>query len=486
MDLDFDLEAFADVVDVTAADPVSAMRWAPWQREFLSDRSPRRLMRGANRIGKTAALMGDIVHDIRGTNPWRPRTRIGPMNCLLIGESVKQMARSGGPLEMLWDMIPAGEIDPKLHFERGYGIRGAKEPVIPIVRGPGAGCVIEIATYAQAAKVLAGFKAHRVDCDEPCPEPTYGELAPRILGTGGIFTIGFTPVIGMPEQTWLRKFVEDGVFREFWIPLTVDAVWPEGNERPRLTQEEIDEFTRVLPEVERGLRLRAEWDAVVLNRWLSAYSSNVVHDFGWQDIPAGTPLVVGVDHGLKAGKQAAALVAVADPHGMNPRVWVVDETQEDGYTKPEQDAAAILTMLARNGLTYLDVDHWVGDRQTGDGLILKSKTNTDLLKQLVFQASQRWESCRALTLRSPEIQSRKIALPNKWNGSLAHGMKLLNGIIANGNMHIHPRCPRTAKAMETWKGDPYDPVKDILDAVRYSIEHVTDAKPSAKVYGRRA
>lgn len=468
------LEALSWAEHAAQIDPASSHAWAPWQKRFLGDRSTRRVLRAANRIGKTFVLAADIAHDIRGTNPYRPRRRAGPSNALFVGESIQQMSRPGGPIETIWHMLPRHEIDPAVRYVRGKGLRGLKDPAIPIVRGPGAGSVIMFGTYRQSAAVYAGFSADRVDCDEPTPEHIYAELSPRIFDRGGTFTIGFTPVIGMPDQTWLRKLVDGGIFHEHWIPLEEEAFRLEGHAVPRISQARIDELIAGWPEIERGLRARAEWEAVILDRYLSAFQAGkAVRPFY---PPAGATVIVGIDHGLKPGKQAAVLVVVENRESRErARVWFLDEVQGTGQSTPTDDARAILAMLDRHGLTYDDVDEWVGDRSTGDGLILHSKSNGDLRKAIAIELGR----------GSKDARLKWINTPSKWHGSVEHGLFLLNAMFGEGRAIVHPRCKRFAEACEKFRGGKYDEHKDVLDAGRYAVERALATGPKARVVGSK-
>jgi len=452
---------FSEVCAIAAQEcernPLDDQVWVNWQAEFMRDMHACRLIRGANQIGKTLCLVADMLHEIRGTSPYRPRRFTGPINVILIGESIEQMSTEGSILEKLWEMIPKDEIDPRVSFVRGYGLRGVRQPAIRFVAGPGAGSVIRIRTYKQDPSTLAGSTIHAIYCDEPTPGRTYGELVPRIFAHGGSMTIGFTPTLNMPDMVWLKDLVEARVFAEHHVVLTPEATWCEGFARPRKTQAEIDEYRERLPAVERSMRIEAAWEPVFEGRYFTAFTDACVKPFALSEI-AGAWLTVGTDHGLKAGKQASVLTAVIGRHTDEPRAYVIAEAQSDGYTTPAQDARAIVAMLASVGLSWKDVDEWVGDRQTGDGNFLKSKNNTDLRRHLAA-------ACGVTMEDFPFIH-----LPKKWNGSLTHGMRLLNGMAAAGNFVVHPRCPLVIKACMVWKGEKMDPVKDVLDATRYPIE----------------
>lgn len=470
------LDALADAAQLALDDPLAGACWSPWQRRFLADVSAFRLARACNQVGKTEVTASDLVMEILGTNPYRPRRFSGPINSVLAGESIEQLSQAGGPLEKLWSKIPQGMIDPAITFERGRGLRGTKTPVIPFVYGPGAGSVIQIRTYKQSAQSYAGMTIHDARGDEPMPERIYGELRPRLLRHNGALTLTFTPTLNMPDQTWLRKLTEAGQVSEHHVTMRPENAWPEGYAAPFLTQAMIDDFVAGLPEVERAMRVEASWDPVVSDRYLTNFSLSNVRSFSWHDVTAVSPdalIVVGIDHGLKPGKQAAVLVAVAHADTDTPRIWFVDEATEKGeITSTERDAANILAMLARRGLKYEHVDEWVGDRSTGDGRWMHAKTNAALKSYFA-------------KLASIDGKPKWIHTPHKYSGSEWDGLNTINSAL--GRRHpspgdpdsdmpgcvVHPRCERLIAAMQRYRGDKRDPLKDVMDAARYAVERAT-------------
>lgn len=467
-----DLEGLDQILENRAADPPGAMKWARWHREWLADDSLNKLALTANQVGKTTCTAADIVMEIRGTNPYRARRWTGPINVIMVGESIEQMSMEGGPLEKLWEMIPKDEIDPRVTFERGFGIRGLKYPALPFIRGPGAGSVIRIRTYGQSDQSFAGATVHVVWCDEPAPESVYTELVPRLLHHRGRFIITFTPTLNMPDQGWLKKLVDDGVFRCHHVPFTEEATWLEGYARPLIPQAQIDAFARSIPEIQRGMRLMADWEPVVTGSFLKGFNRvTCVGPFvGPRAVPAGSKIVVGIDHGLKAGKQRAMLLYASQYDDLQrARVWWVDECGSDDYTSPKRDAQAILEMLKRNGLEYVDVDEWIGDVQTGDGRLVKAKTNGDLRRALLTE----------LEISPTDERALWIHTPNKFTTSMYYGLHNMDDLFGSGRAFVSPACQRFIKACENFRGKRDDPLKDILDAGRYAFERAVSLKRSA-------
>lgn len=473
------VQAFRDAAALAARDPLRFAAWSAWQREFLADASANRLIRAANQIGKTTVLVADMVHEIRGTNPYRPRRFSGPVNLILLSESLEQMAAPGAILAKLWEILPKDEIDPRIYFVPGEGIRGGKIPAIRFIAGPGAGSVISLRTYRQDPKTLAGATVHHVYCDEPMPARTYGELQPRLLRHNGTFTLSFTPTLSMPDQGWARELIDAGVFREHHARMIPANAWPEGYARPFLSQERIDEAIKAWPAIEVPMRVDAAWEPVIADRWLTGFSDAAARPFTWRDVPSDAQLIVGIDHGLVIGKQWAVLVAIADGDTDRPRYWFVAEAGGAEVSSPDQDAAKILEMLRGVGCEYASVDDWVGDRDTGDGRQLKSKSNALLRVQLWYQSG--------ITSGSPA--AKLIATPIKGAGSVHYGLGLINAAFADGRAVIHPRCQALIKAIQSFRGDSRDVHKDVLDAARYAIERGTRKRIDLSIrgsYGGRA
>lgn len=468
-----DLAVLDDLDESVGLSPVEYWTWSEWQRKLLADASPWRVIRAANQIGKTSALVADIVHEIGGTNPYRPRRFAGPINIILISESIEQLSQPGGILEKLWEVLPKHWIPGHISFVPGQGIRGVKAPTIPIIDGPGAGSSIAIRTYRQGPATLAGSTVHHIYCDEPMPERIYGELQPRLLRHGGTMAIAFTPTLDMPDQSWLRRLVDAGEFSEHHAEMTPANAWPEGFAVPFLTQERIDETIRKMPAAVVALRVRAAWETVSSDRWLTAFSDAAVKRVALSDLPKDVKIIVGIDHGLVVGKQKAVLIAVSGGDTDNPRYWILGECGDDDVSTPAHDAAAILSMLGEWGLKYEHVDEWIGDRSTGDGRHLKAKSNAELRIQLMAQAG----------IRSRDAAAKLIHTPIKGAGSVWYGLGIINAALSDGRLIIDPRCRQIVEACQKFKGDSRDPVKDVLDAARYAVEKGTRRRQPLSVSG---
>lgn len=371
-------------------------------------------------------------------------------------------------MEKLWELLPKDEVSEDVAFEPGFGFRG-KPPRIKFVKGPGAGSVIIFATYKQGSRRAAGGTFDVVVLDEPVEERIWGEIQPRVLhGDPGEIWITFTPTPDSPPLEYLRKMVAEGKVTEMNTELSVENVRLERSGRPLLTQEQIDEYAAGLLELEKDMRLRGGWEIVSTERALDMWGP---HCLQWSMPPGGAVLAVGIDHGASQGKQAASVIAVVGGMTTTPRVWLLAESVSEGYTTNDMDAQAIVDMLASVGLTYDDIDVWVGDRATGTNKWDVRKTNKEL----------RYQLARILG-RAPD-RLKYIDTPHKFGGSIGSGFRVVNSIMGRrddrlvegdkaGPSHflVAASCVNFAKAAQKWKWNPKDREKDILDSVRYAVE----------------
>lgn len=460
---------------------LATVRLTAPQKAFASNPARKLIWRGANTIGKSVGLAWHVIHALRGTHPYVQLPR-PPVRLLVVSESWAQM----DPLcEKLWSFLDRDEIDDRVTYSPGEGFRGFREPHIPFVRGPGnptrgkVGSVLHFATYKQGAKRIAGGQFHGIAADEPMPETVFGELMPRLSRYHGWCRMTFTPTPESPDLTYLREEIgkanayykaqgkySPAHWRELVTEVNLDALTPRGGlvEVPWKTQDELDELISSYLDIERGMRVRGDWDPVSVDRLLTAYSpDNVIAE---RHLPAGRWYVaVGIDHGAKAGRQAAMLVAI-DEDGREVRY--LDEAVSDGRTSPKDDAQAILEMLKRHGWTWQDVDHWVGDRSHSGDRFGNAKSNQDLMHAFTE------------ILATPEHQLRgrglDIQIPRKERGSMYRGIRLMNGLFKEKKARVHARCTNLIDAITGWGGALDDAKKDRIDAARYATERLFDER----------
>ena len=449
------------------ADPLRNVRLTDPQLTFLSDTRRKLLWRGGNSIGKTFAHVLHVVHTARGTHPWQSIAR-GPKQLMLAGYSFAQM----DPLcRALWAILPKDEIDPRVEYVPRQGFRGFKEPVIPFIRGPGAGSVIAFATYKQGSGRIMGDQLHYFGMDEPPPSGVWGEAQPRLNRHHGQARVTMTPTPESPPLEYMRKIVEEGRLAELQTTLNVAAVTRRGGlvEAPWMSEAEIEEALADYLDDELPMRRDGAWDALVSGRWLSAVTDATVIDV----LPeAGWYVAVGIDHGAKAGRQYATLV-LASPDG--DEIVIADEAHADGVTTTREDAQAVLQMLQRNGIAWHQVDHWRGDRRHAGDFWGNEKTNRELSREI----------CDEIGIRQREAGERglRIRTPRKYSGSVRFGFRLINSLAKAERLKVHRRCEGFRAGAKGWVGRPEDPLKDPLDAARYAIEALHDAQI---IHARRA
>lgn len=460
-----------DAVNATQRDPLDLRRYTQKQSEFLASTAIVTLYRTGNQAGKTFALIDDAIYTALGRHPFR-RTPPPPVSLMFVSVSDDQMRQPNGLMAKIRSALPEEAIDwDQTAYDPARGFAG--RPARIVFKN---GSIIGFGTFKQDAQRFAGATLHAVYMDEPPPERKFAELRARVWNRRGFMRISFTPTPDAPPLGYLRRLVDAGDVAEVHCVTTEANVWAEGALAPMYTQAEIDEFINSYPEYEREMRRSGAWDPIVVDRMLSAFAPHHVVDFDLAEL-RGAYLEIGIDHGALAGKQRAVLTAWVARDTPRPRGWVVAEVGLEGVaTTPEDDAAAILRMLDELGLSYDDVDEWVGDRSLETKASYATKSNDALLEELA----------RLLHREPDDPRMRPIFTARKKNGSVNLGIRKMNALFGRvdrdrrgvivPHVKVHPRCVGTIKAFQEWAGDRKDPVKDAFDAARYAFERaVTDA-----------
>ena len=432
------------------ADPLAYFRPTPPQLAFLSSNHPIRLLRAGNQLGKTWAGLADCIYRCLGSHPYT-LVKAAPIEAWVVVVSWEQ---SLAVQQKLWTLLPKDAISDDCEFTPGKGFRGK----VPIVRFKN-GSVLRIRTVNQGALSLASATIDYVLLDEPCPENLWSELAARVLRQRGKIAITLTP-IGLPLG-WLKRLVEEQVVQDLHYPLTVDNTTPIGG-RALLAQEDIDKLTaQILPQ-EVAQRIHGEWDSGWVEGRVFKMFDPAQHVKA--DAPVGEALIgVGIDHGTEAGAQVAVLTAlVRDAGEGHPKIWVLDQVVSDGMTTPDQDAAAILTMLKRCGLRWENVDRWVGDRK------VYGKKNGSLKSNAMLGSAFE----RALRLPTGSLPFR-INTAYKPRGSVFEGYRVLSAAMLRGDFSINPRCRGLIDDLQKFDGREASEHKHSIDALRYCLELYT-------------
>lgn len=431
---------------------------------------------GANQIGKSFAQAAKVLHFVRRSGPYALR-KPGPVRVAVISISKEQIE----PLmAKIWDLLPKGVNAkgdlvaleaPDLRFEPGFGFRG-KPPRIKFTSGPGKGSVVIFATYQQGSARIAGLTADVVLLDEPPPESMWGEVCLRVMRLAGQIWITMTITPDSPPQDWLKAKVDAGQLRFMQTPLTVRNIKAPGLP-PFLSAAKIAAMRAQVPEAERPLRFDAAWEGATVEQWLSAWSGELV---GTCRPPRGAQLIVAGDHGIRPGRQGAALIAyVLTPA---PRFWLLGEVCCDPTnmkpTTSREDAQNIKRMLDTWGYSWEHIDDWVFDRAA------------DAYRQEVKKSNKLLRLHLAEVYGVEQDKFPRLEVPYKTGGSFLQGFSLLNSMFCDRQITVDPRCIGFIRSCQNWDGAKRSPLKDILDSVRYGLEHASKTKTASVVVQQKS
>lgn len=451
------------------AEPASWVAWLPPQMGFFACQAKFRLLRSGNQsIGKSTALLADLVWHAMGTHPWRASGRARAGEYWLICSSWSQ---SVAIQEKLHALIPPGALHPDTVFSSVRGFKG-KNPAVQVRHALGGWSTIRIKTAKQGSLNLAGATIDGAAFDEIPLEGIYAEVVKRVQARGGWISLGLTP-IGAPVD-WLRELAVAKVIEDLHSPLTPEALIPVGRTLPRrlpdgtpCDAEWIAKIERETPAHEVPVRIHGEWEV----RSVEAYFAAVFRGSGptahvHDRLPKGdVTLALGIDHGSRPGKQTAILVAVDEQRAGPVSIYVLDQWVDlTGVSTPEEDARGILAMLQRHGLQWRDLKHVHGDRVhlPGSG---RQKSNKDLAVQI------------AKVLRIPpdallpQIRTVKRG-EGRGAGSKTVGLRwVYHTMSREGGFGAHPRCARLIEGFGRYNlTDDDHGWSDSMDALRYALD----------------
>lgn len=361
-------------------------------------------------------------------------------------------------LRYVWMFLPKHEVDPRLRYEKGGGIRGFKEPRIPLVAGPGKGSVIHLRTYRQGTESIASLRCHYAGLDEPPHPGIIGEVLGRTSTYDGETRCTFTPTPHSPPQDELRALVEERVFAEMQVSLSLRACTPIGGV-PWKTADAIERKIASWLPLERPMRRDGAWEPVLEGRQLDAYT-----DAHRRRVPSDVDVrvCVSTDHGIRAGRQATVFLAYD-----GQRIWAFAEYRPKGTTSTRQDGAAIVAILREHGIGVGDVAYWCGDRACD---ARGGRKDNGRLANAIADAA-------GVVRREANIW---IATPDKDRGSVFSGIALVNGLFHEDRAYVDgSACPELDSAILRWEGKRTDPAKDMLDAMRYGVERLVEAREIA-------
>jgi len=468
--LDLEARVREFVADLTAR-PLRHMKWTPPQQAFYLDPSLRKSFRAGNQIGKTYAGLRLVIDLAMGRHPTQ-QFRPPPLECWIVCTSWSQ---SVAIMRKAHDLIELDTIDQaqssRFSIRSGWG---KDNPCLVLHNGS----VIRFRTTNQGATAFQGSTIHVVLIDEPTDLDIYRELDRRLLRTGGVLGITFTPA--NRDCRWLREITESGIISETHAKLTEANLTPAGEPEPMRLHD--------------GTLMDSAWVAA---QWAStpALFADVVLDGMWEGKPVGLffknfdkarhvsaqrgldarggPVrwVLGVDHATAAREQGqVAVLSKVQQFSADGRtreaIVVMDEVVMSGASTSEQFAAEVANMLRRRGISWRDLYQAWGDNSAYNRWVVKS--NQEVERALARNFGMAVGSMR------PRIQSAKEG--KGAAGMLDAGCRYLYEALGDeehdlaAHLVIHPRCTATIDAFETWPwGDAMHPAKDRIDALRYSL-----------------
>ena len=449
------LEIARNLREYADARPSDYMSWLPSQDAYLRDTAKSKMIRTGNQAqGKTTAALTDLHWHCLGRHEHMP-VRAPPVEwwvmCAAWGQSVA--------IQKKFYEIAQAELSDRSVFDIKNGF-GKNDPVAMYRNGS----IVRFRTSNQASLSLAGATIDGVLWDEPpASARLFEETRKRVLRRQGKVCIAMTP-IGAPVD-WLREIVEKGQITDHHHPLTVEALIPVGGTEPLtlddgrpMDQRWIDELVANTMPHEVPVVVHGEWETSITGRLFHSFDETL-HVHGRR--PLGeVRICIGVDYGSKVGKQVAVLVAVDDT-GTYPAIWILDEQVSEENSSSADDARGIVSMLARNELTWSQIDHAWGDRIYIRGAT--AKANKELMRDVARQLGM---PVRAL---NPVIRTVKRGR-GRGRGSVDHGIRWLHQcMVREGAFNVSPRAVHMIESISRWqyKDDSY---KDKIDALRYSLQ----------------
>ena len=445
------------------AAPLQHIRWTPPQSAWLTSTAPRKLLRAGNQLGKTWSATAEVIFRATGTHP-HYRTHPPPVEIWVVCTSWSQ---SVSIMRKFWDLVPKEAIrttrfDPRNGF-------GKDNPAVVFLNGS----VVRFRTTNQGPEALAGATIHYVAIDEPCDEDIYRELDRRVMRNAGAIGITLTP-INRPCD-WLRAMVDAGNVQEVHALLTPDNLTPAGGTGPLrlldgtpMDQDWIDEQRRITPAMYAPVVLDGEWETQPEGIFFRCFDRARHINAAIRLDPARGVIrwVLGIDYAAADRQygQVAVLSQVQsyldDKQRRQELVYAVDMVAMPGIASSEQFAAEVVQLLGRSGLRWRDLHAVYGDNPVASRWVEKSNLNTSraIARELSIPQS-------ALT---PRVLSAKDGGPSA--GAMDTGCRYLYEGLASGRIMLHPRCDLLGKGMETWDYTRDHPMKDCIDAFRYSLK----------------
>lgn len=212
----------------------------PWQKEFhaAGKNNPERMLMAANRVGKTQCAAAEVAFHLTGDYPnWWEGKRFEKPTLVWTGSPTNETSRDIVQTELLGGLgeklgtgwVPRAKIvgSPKT---RQAGVKDVVD-TFAVRHASGGLSLCNLKTYEQGWHKWQGTAPHVVwDDEEPDDYMIYSESQTRILTSGGILLVTFTPLRGITDlvQHFQELHGTNGVYLR-------GASW---NDAPHLSEED--------------------------------------------------------------------------------------------------------------------------------------------------------------------------------------------------------------------------------------------------------
>lgn len=227
-----------------------------WQREFhaAGKENPERMLMAANRVGKTFSGGGETAYHATGLYPdWWEGKRFDEPVLIWTGSPTNETSRDIVQNELLGGLgenLGTGAIPKKLIVGKPSTRQAGVKDVVDTVKVrhvSGGVSTIVMKTYEQGWKKWQGTAPHVVWMDEePDDIMIFTEAETRILSSGGVILVTFTPLSGMTRlvEHFMRE--KKGVYMK-------GATWDDA---PHLNEDAKKELMERYPDYQRDARTK--------------------------------------------------------------------------------------------------------------------------------------------------------------------------------------------------------------------------------------
>lgn len=413
--------------------PPGVGRWgaSDWQRAVMNDPSMRVLVRKGNKVGGSCLASCAIKAYLDGWHPtWHRPSR--PVDILYVAADLDTTYKKDVS-RRLREFFTDADLSDRCTFDRARGF------MVSGGRGieTSAGDIVTFVSGTQAALALSGGSSDVILVNEPPRQSAWGEVVRAAAEWGAPILVNFTPLppeslVGGDDLSWFRKQIEASGWSEHVVPLRYETA-------PHRTHESIDQQILDMFPWERPQRRDAAWEGPAPLRSIANWDDTQTwHGEEWSDLPGADGeirLGLWADHGEIGGHEVVALGAWQG-RGRDSTVWFVDEYQSPERTTIAMDAAAILRMLERRGLTYEQIDEAVGDVNSAGKSALTS-VNQEMSRELRVQSG----------MKGPTFRNAA-----KGPGSVQMGVRILDNALGEKRVWVHVRCEGLRRAMRRWQG----------------------------------